>query len=963
MTKNKKNKAIISSNSIISKKFAIILIVILFILSLIATYFLSEKINNAIALKISQYTKTDISFQISYINPLSGSFELTHVVIKDNQNRLIKFNNIYVNLNFISLFFNKLEIEEVSLNTPSTNMNILKMIKNGKSNKGKNNIKTPFSTFNFIKNIFIKKISIKNLSPGKISSKKNTFLSKKINIDIQNFYILKNNNLLLNDIKSMLVPAKSKFLISSNKLNVNNYTLKDLLFSVSIKKDLTLQSNLTIENISNSLENIDIKKITLNMNSLKMNPVNSSSIVNNAKGHIILSKVRSKYIVSKNVNINFFYNNKTLSIDNILIDSPNININSKKADHKKDNHDTFNYSWSFSPIDNIKINNLLILNGRVSTDNLKTGHGLKLSIKNIFLVKDKLILTSSLNKLLLNNHSQGKLKAFNIKFNNRYKAKKIEFDFINNKSNIKLKNLNLKSPIVNINVLKTNNKRKENLNQKSVTNLIKNLSVVNTAISNGNFKLNSKSTKFHAHSFNTKFKGQFYIYKDYMLFNSFSKENLKNMTSKASFNAKKVISDKMIINNLKFTSNISNKNLNIDIIKMNNILVDIKLKDSSKNKNKNKHKLSKDNLFRNIKFSKINIKNLSSSQNSDIQINNLDIIAENVYLYDLLNQNNRQVSFKKIPFEKVDIKLNSLKIKNNLITNLSIIEESDLKNIDKNSRKFLTKLYLNNSLVKTNYLIKLKDKKLVSSSNININELDIKDFCNIKDKNDIYMNGNISLHATIHHSGYIFSPDINTINSHIIISGKNMDLHNIDLDQAINQFKESQEIGILKVSSFFLAGPLGLILFQGSNLTRSINAFLKIGHTTNINELHTELIIKNGIVKTQDVAFSTQKNRISIKGKVNLIKKEFDNLKIYILDDKGCSEISETIEGNFNNPKIKKSKLAIQSIAGPLLGVLKKSERILRLGNCKKIYNGVIKHPKGSITDILLNPLKIIDKI
>lgn len=90
----------------------------------------------------------------------------------------------------------------------------------------------------------------------------------------------------------------------------------------------------------------------------------------------------------------------------------------------------------------------------------------------------------------------------------------------------------------------------------------------------------------------------------------------------------------------------------------------------------------------------------------------------------------------------------------------------------------------------------------------------------------------------------------------------------IDLDSLLSKIQESQNFPLVDVGAFFLAGPLGTALTKGYD-------FMGVYKETRggqgiIKKLVSEWRIKYGIAEAEDVALSTKRNRVAMKGKTGL---------------------------------------------------------------------------------------------
>lgn len=56
------------------------------------------------------------------------------------------------------------------------------------------------------------------------------------------------------------------------------------------------------------------------------------------------------------------------------------------------------------------------------------------------------------------------------------------------------------------------------------------------------------------------------------------------------------------------------------------------------------------------------------------------------------------------------------------------------------------------------------------------------------------------------------------------------------------------------------------------------------------------------LAQAQDVAMTTDKNRIALRGKLDFVNEQFDDVTIALIDAKGCAKVKQTIRGRFEKP-------------------------------------------------------------
>jgi len=178
-----------------------------------------------------------------------------------------------------------------------------------------------------------------------------------------------------------------------------------------------------------------------------------------------------------------------------------------------------------------------------------------------------------------------------------------------------------------------------------------------------------------------------------------------------------------------------------------------------------------------------------------------------------------------------------------------------------------------------------------------------------------------------------------TLNGRLLISGKDLTLYGLDLDKVIERFKRSQKFTLADVGAVVLIGPAAILVTKGSDYASLI--VLNPGESCKVDELSSDWEIDNGIVKLTDVAFTTNENRIAIKGWINLLTDSL-NIDIGLLNEKGCSLYSQGIIGNLNEPDMGKVKV-VKSLLAPVTDLVNKVVEI----ECDVFYDGKVKQPKG----------------
>ena len=95
----------------------------------------------------------------------------------------------------------------------------------------------------------------------------------------------------------------------------------------------------------------------------------------------------------------------------------------------------------------------------------------------------------------------------------------------------------------------------------------------------------------------------------------------------------------------------------------------------------------------------------------------------------------------------------------------------------------------------------------------------------------------------------------------------------------------------------------------------------------------------------KDVALATNKNRMALKGGLDFVNDEFDDVIVAVIDARGCATMRQRIRGPFQKPVVEKPNV-LKSVAGPALKLLKQSRKFLGGKSCDVLYAGSVAPPQ-----------------
>lgn len=197
--------------------------------------------------------------------------------------------------------------------------------------------------------------------------------------------------------------------------------------------------------------------------------------------------------------------------------------------------------------------------------------------------------------------------------------------------------------------------------------------------------------------------------------------------------------------------------------------------------------------------------------------------------------------------------------------------------------------------------------------------------------------GPLNLNLDLTSYGANWDSIVNNVKGNIALSGENLILNGIDADELIKDFKRSQNFNLFDLGAVILAGPVGIAVTKGTDFARIL--VLNSGQSTKITKLVSNWSIENGTFKIQDAAFTTNINRIAIKGFIGFSDNSLD-LTIALLNEYGCGIFFQDISGNMNSPTIGKVKV-VGTVLAPVTNLV---DDVLGK-DCEVFYDGLVEHP------------------
>ena len=143
--------------------------------------------------------------------------------------------------------------------------------------------------------------------------------------------------------------------------------------------------------------------------------------------------------------------------------------------------------------------------------------------------------------------------------------------------------------------------------------------------------------------------------------------------------------------------------------------------------------------------------------------------------------------------------------------------------------------------------------------------------------------------------------------------------------------------GFNDFSALILLGPLGAVVSHGYDQLEAFEKIIAATGNSTFKQVVSAWNVSAGVVTATDVAFSTQQNRVTVKGSLDLTKQQFNNVTIAVVDPQGCVVNSETVSGTFRSPEIKDLGVIQRTVVRPLKRFFKT--------DCDFFYDGSVPHP------------------
>ena len=184
-------------------------------------------------------------------------------------------------------------------------------------------------------------------------------------------------------------------------------------------------------------------------------------------------------------------------------------------------------------------------------------------------------------------------------------------------------------------------------------------------------------------------------------------------------------------------------------------------------------------------------------------------------------------------------------------------------------------------------------------------------------------------------------PVMRTASGEASLHGTDLVLDIGDLDKELSRYESTQRFNLLDLGAFFLAGPLGVAATKGYDYARILK---KAPGNTNIRTLISQWHVEGGIAQAQDVALATPANRIAMRGGLDFVGEDYQDVTIALVDPQGCARVEQKIHGSFRDPVIDRPSV-VSTLTGPVRRIVNKGKSLLG-AKCAVFYSGSVPPPQ-----------------
>ncbi|WAJ69581.1 hypothetical protein [Catenovulum adriaticum] len=280
----------------------------------------------------------------------------------------------------------------------------------------------------------------------------------------------------------------------------------------------------------------------------------------------------------------------------------------------------------------------------------------------------------------------------------------------------------------------------------------------------------------------------------------------------------------------------------------------------------------------------------------------------------------------------------NMKLKLDELTYLSSIVDSIALNVttlDQGIEVNQSGFQLDGGHLIANSKLTTNNEKLNSVANIDWKNLNLDRIQAFVKDSPIKPQGRISGNLQTQLNFLPTSKDIKDIDGEIKLETSEFDLKGIALDKIIDGFRSSQETSLLDVGAFMVSGPLGMVAMNFAQLG---SGAAQLSGSTKMKKIKVDSHLKDSVLTLNRANIQTKGNHLGLYGKVDLAKNRFKKLRFGILNDEGCANIKQTLDGPFAEVKDVLFSTTTGAVTSPLSSVFNQAANLANGGKCKSFF-------------------------
>lgn len=225
---------------------------------------------------------------------------------------------------------------------------------------------------------------------------------------------------------------------------------------------------------------------------------------------------------------------------------------------------------------------------------------------------------------------------------------------------------------------------------------------------------------------------------------------------------------------------------------------------------------------------------------------------------------------------------------------------------------------------------------LLDSSGVAIHELaDLTDM-------QLVPVGRLAVALDLRGQGFGSRQLLHTLDGRLVIASDGLDLQGLDLDKLLTHLQYTQKGDLLDISMFLLTGPAGSLLLAATDF-RSVLKTAGANGNSPILAMHSEVGIRDGVLRVDEAALSTRNHRFAIQGSVSLFDDGPVDLTVATVDSDGCPLFRERITGTLAEPDISHGGVLAKTLVQPVKTLVR---GLLPGKRClKPFYSGAVPVP------------------